>query len=59
MKVKSYYKELIISSAENDSGVDDFIEIPDRYKDDYKKLVVSDGGVKGFVVCGKVRVREE
>jgi hypothetical protein len=59
MKVKSYYKELFIGSAESDSGIDDFVEIPDRSRDLFEKLSVSDGGVQGFVVCGKVRVREK
>ncbi|MCR6488410.1 hypothetical protein M8542_36835 [Amycolatopsis sp. OK19-0408] len=59
MKVKSYYEELFIETAEDGSEIDSFIEVPERHEDRYERLVVSDGGVGGFVVCGKVRVCEE
>ncbi|MCR6490203.1 hypothetical protein M8542_46080 [Amycolatopsis sp. OK19-0408] len=59
MKVKSYYDELVIGIAEDGSEIDNFIEVPERHEDRYMRLVVSDGGVGGFVVCGKVLIREE
>ena len=58
MKVKSSYAELVVKDAEDLAKIDDFVVIPERHKGRYQNLIVSDGALDGFVVCGSVRIHE-
>ncbi|MFG3087888.1 hypothetical protein ACGGAI_09750 [Streptomyces antibioticus] len=57
MKVKSQYRELLISPAPDTAAeVDEFTELPERHGSRYTRLLVSDGTTDGFVVCGSLRI---
>ncbi|MDX3129177.1 hypothetical protein PV367_05015 [Streptomyces europaeiscabiei] len=60
MKLKSQYPELLICPAPDTAttGIDEFVDIPDRHRSRYTTLLVSDGSDDGFVVCGSLRVHE-
>lgn len=58
MKVKSGYRKLLISIMQDGFGFDDFLNIPERHRDRYSVLLVTDGSSDGFVVCGGLRIRE-
>ncbi|MDX2938411.1 hypothetical protein [Streptomyces ipomoeae] len=58
MKLKSQYPELLISVAPDTAatGIDEFVDIPDRHRARYTTLLVSDGPDDGrargaVVVC--------
>ncbi|MGI5170510.1 hypothetical protein ACQEU3_39795 [Spirillospora sp. CA-253888] len=58
MKLASSYQGLRVAVADDPSPMDDFLQMPDRYRHRYLNLQVSDGARGGFVVCGRVRLRE-
>lgn len=58
MKVRSSYRELHVVEAEDSAEMDVFLDMPKRYEYGYLNLVVSDGEHSGFIVCGRVRVRQ-
>ncbi|MDT0571897.1 hypothetical protein RM704_31345 [Streptomyces sp. DSM 3412] len=60
MKLKSQYPELLISPALDTAGtgIDEFVDIPDRHRARFTALLVSDGSDDGFVICGSLRVHE-
>jgi hypothetical protein len=57
VKVRSNYRDLLISEAVDVSEIDQFADVPERHSSRYLRLVVSDGVHKGFVVCGSFRVQ--
>ncbi|MFD5798577.1 hypothetical protein [Streptomyces diastatochromogenes] len=59
MKLKSNYASLSIAPAEHLAEIDDFVNIPERHRSRYMKLLVSDGAGEGFVVCGTFHVLRE
>ncbi|MFE6825509.1 hypothetical protein [Streptomyces sp. NPDC057690] len=59
MKVKSRYRELLISPAPDNDPLDEFVEIPEKHRADYVKLLVTDGSGDGFVICRALRVHEK
>lgn len=40
------------------TGIDEFVDIPDRHRSRYVTMLVSDGSDDGFVVWGSLRVHE-
>ncbi|MFJ9019060.1 hypothetical protein ACIRPU_03585 [Streptomyces sp. NPDC102259] len=59
MKVKSRYRELLISPAPDSDPLDEFVVIPEKHKADYVKLLVTDGSGDGFVICRALHVHEK
>ncbi|MDQ0580705.1 hypothetical protein [Streptomyces rishiriensis] len=59
MKVKSRYRELLILPAPDAVQLDEFVDVPERRRADYVKLLVTDGSGDGFVICRALRVHEK
>ncbi|KQX82309.1 hypothetical protein ASD48_03155 [Streptomyces sp. Root1310] len=59
MKVKSRYRELLISPAPDNDPLDEFVDVPEKCRADYVKLLVTDGSGDGFVICRALRVHEK
>lgn len=56
MKTRTAYKELLISVAGDPTEIEQFVDVPERHRDKYMNLLLSDGAHEGFVVCRSFRV---
>src|SRR5947208_1066810 len=50
MKIRHGYEELSISEVGDSIEIDDFVDVPERHKARYRKLIVSDGLRDGCIV---------